>query len=285
MVNPQSQINHPFLKWAGGKIRHINDIKCHFPKHPIGKYIEPFVGAGAMALNIDTTNDIIINDVNVDLGLVWTTIRDNVDELLYHSDLLFVPHNNTSESYYRLRTDFNTTATGTYRAALFIYLNKHCFNGLCRYNKKGEFNTPVGKYTSTYFPKIELINTSKIIKNWKIYTTDFRHIINQAENNDVVYCDPPYVPTSSTAYFTSYSPTGFSWKEHIDLTLEATKAKNRGSTVLISNHLTDKTKELYGDYGAEIIPIEGSHRISANSTGRKTTSELLAIFRPNPTDI
>jgi DNA adenine methylase len=268
-------LNSPFLKWAGGKFRIANTILEYIPPAFSGKYIEPFVGAGAIALNVSTPN-VIINDSNNDLILLWKSIQSNVDLLISECEVLF---NNTSTDFYKLRNEFNNEASGIRKAALFVYLNRYCFNGLCRYNKSGKFNVPVGKHKTIYFPKYELLNAAGISNNWIIHNKDFREVMSEANSDDFVYCDPPYVPISKTSYFTNYSPNDFNWQDQVDLAINASNAANRGATVLISNHFLRETEELYKKYGAELKIIEVSRTISANASGRNKIKELVALFK------
>lgn len=280
MMHDNNPINSPFLKWAGGKLRLLNNIRKLFPTNIEGRYIEPFIGAGAVALNTSSKNT-IINDINPDLILLYITIQKNIDCLIKECDVLFDGTHSDDDSYYKLREEFNTTAKGTRKAALFVYLNKHCFNGLCRYSKAGKFNTPTGKYKTINYPKDELKNASLVIKDWIIHNEDFNKIMNMAKLGDLVYCDPPYVPISNTSYFTSYSQTEFNWENQVNLAIAANEAAKRGAVVLVSNHETPETIELYKKYGAEIHFFNVSRSISAKSSSRKKARELIAVFKPN----
>jgi hypothetical protein len=131
-----------FLKWAGGKSKLTEQIQNLFPFDIKGSYVEPFAGSGVVALNTKA-NHHWINDINDDLVLLWKTVQSSPDDLIKECLPLFSKEYNTQEKYYELRDEFNNGAKGIRRAALFIYLNRHCFNGLCRYNSKGKFNVPL----------------------------------------------------------------------------------------------------------------------------------------------
>lgn len=269
----------PFLKWAGGKIRLFNYIRQQMPVS-ITRYVEPFVGAGSIALNVNA-QETIINDINEDLILVWTMVRDHPEQLIGECKPLFSYSDfQTPEGYYKLRTAFNVAPLGIYRAALFLYLNRHCFNGLCRYNSKGEFNVPVGKYKTIKFPENEIREISKLIQKWNISCEDFQRMMAALKEGDVCYCDPPYCPLSKTAYFKDYAKEGFTIEQHEALAKAAYDASLKGAIVLVSNHSTEFTNDLYRKYGAEIHVVEASRAIAVRSKNKKTATELIAVFKP-----
>lgn len=155
-------------------------------------------------------------------------------------------------------------------------MNKHCFNGLCRYNTKGGFNVAFGKYESPQFPEDALLfflNKSKIAE---FQIADFRTTMSKAQKGDVVYCDPPYVPLTETANFTNYAAGGFNKKDHEDLASMASDLQDRGIPVLISNHDTEWVRNLYAS--AKIIEFEVTRTISVDGSTRRKAKELLAFF-------
>lgn len=262
----------PFLKWAGGKVKLAERIKEMLP--PGKRLIEPFVGAGSIFLNTEY-DSYVLSDVNSDL----TTLYEKLSEpgFIEYVKTFFTGEFNSQAEYTRLRTEFNTTTDKTYKSALFIYLNRHCFNGLCRYNKSGGFNVPYGKYESPYFPENELKNfkeksTAVVFKN-----QDFRVTMNEAQPGDVVYCDPPYVPVSETANFTSYAAGGFSMKDQLELRDLAIQLSEKGIPVVISNHSTAWTTEHYST--AMITEFDVQRNISAKGDSRNKAKELLALFQ------
>jgi DNA adenine methylase len=259
--------NKPFLKWAGGKYKILPQIKQFFPKDA-KRYIEPFVGAGAVALNVNYP-EIIINDVNSDLINVWQEIRrkDFVEECKRY----FTPENNTKERYNELRNEFNKTRN----PVVFIYLNRHCFNGLCRYNSSGLFNVPFGKYTKPYFPRVEIDKARD--KLFQIYNKDFREIFKIVKEGDLIYSDSPYLPLSKTSNFDAYSKGGFSTKDHEDLAKCAEEAVEKGATVVVSNCYNDDAKRIYKN--AEINVLKVSRTISGEVSKRKPVEEMIAIYR------
>lgn len=269
----------PFLKWAGGKFKSLNDIKNLFPKN--GKtYLEPFVGAGSIALNVDYEK-IIVNDINSDLIQVYLCLQKDGIKFINECKKIFTKENNTRESYKKIKDEFNTSKDIYRKAVLFIYLNRHCFNGLCRYNRKGEFNTPIGKYGNPYFPESQMFSAIEKIEKFEIKNEDYKNIIDMAMEGDIVYCDPPYIPLSESAYFDAYSKEKFTLKNQIELAESASMAAERGAIVLISNHCNWYSRQIYTEmYGGKVKMFDVSRTISSNIEQRKAVKELIATFSP-----
>lgn len=264
----------PFLKWAGGKYRLMPELRKYFPTD--GKrFVDPFLGSGAVSLNVDYPS-ILAGDVNEALVQTWTALKTQKIEFIGMCKSLFTPENNTPEAYARLRDEFNDP-TNNQRAELFVYLNRHCFNGLCRFNKKGKFNVPFGKYTKPYFPENEMLHAVEVSNRMEIIKGDFRDVFAQVREGDVVYADPPYVPASETASFTSYSAGGFTMTDQRDLRMCAWMAMDRGATVIISNSCNMQTMSLYQDAQLEFINVQ--RNISCKGTTRTKAKELIAIYK------
>lgn len=264
-----------FLKWAGGKSRILPILLKYFPKGK--RFIEPFVGSGVISLNVDYPVHLIA-DSNPDLISVWQYLSS---EFVKDCEKLFTTENNTREIFDSLKAEFNSFPKNeiSYRkATLFIYLNRHCFNGLCRYNSTFDFNVPFGRYDKPKFPKEEMLACLDKIKTFEIKCCDFRSILAGALEGDVVYADPPYVPLSESANFDKYSAGGFGIYDHIDLAQGAYQAATRGATVVISNHYNWTTKSLYSELGAKIVKLDVSRTINSNIDNRKPVKELIAIF-------
>lgn len=270
----------PFLKWAGGKFKLVDAITRQFPNSYHPRYIEPFVGAGAVAINVVDFQTVVINDVNADLINVWTMLRTQPEEVIRQVGFLFSGLYNNAGDYYQLRKEFNARlSTDARQTALFIYLNKHGFNGLCRYNRKGEFNVPFGKYATVNFDPEKLRNISKKMQGWIVANQDYKTIMDMAGEGDIMYLDPPYVPLSRTASFTSYSPEGFGMKDQQELSYYAEASVSRGATVIISNHDTSEVRELYKN-ATEIHKISVRRNISCRGETREKVGELIAVYRP-----
>ena len=268
----------PFLKWAGGKYRIVSTLKKYFPQKA-ERFIEPFVGAGGVCLNVDYSN-FIINDFNSDLINVYKFLQKNKKQFIQDCKKMFIEDNNINSKYYELRTEFNSTSEIYRKAIIFIYLNRHCFNGLCRYNTKGGFNTPFGKYHKPYFPEKEMTKAINKIEKFKIINVDFREVFKEAQDKDVIYCDPPYVPMSESASFNSYSVGGFQLQDQIDLAKCAFEASQKGATVIVSNHYNWYTKQIYNQmFGARLITTNVKRTISSKVEERKPVKEVIAIFK------
>jgi DNA adenine methylase len=192
---------------------------------------------------------------------------------------LFTPENNTEAAFYRLRGEYNTCRDRIRNAALFIYLNRHCFNGLYRVNANGQFNVPFGRYDAPYFPAAEMLACANKLAYAEVSALDFRYAIRQAGAGDVGYCDPPYTPLSESANFTGYASGGFTQKDQEDLAGLAIQATKRGAVVVISNHDTPYTRRLY-ERAAEIVSLLVQRNISCDGGNRGKAKELLAVFRP-----
>jgi DNA adenine methylase len=263
----------PFLKWPGGKRKLLDNLRAVFPKKK--RLIEPFVGSGAVFLGTDFGR-YLLADINKDLIGLFQHIQNEGQDFIAFCRGFFKLENNTAERFYELRETFNQTDEPRLRAAIFLYLNKHGFNGLCRYNKKGKFNVPFGQFSQVVFPESKLQNFQKHAKKAVFLLEDFRTVMQKARAGDLVYCDPPYVPLTVTASFTNYAGADFGGTEQIALAQLAEELRDRGVTVVISNHDTPVTRELYQN--AEIHSLDVKRMISANLAGRGNVRELIAVY-------
>lgn len=266
-------MNKPFLKWAGGKTKLCDRINTVLPKG--NRLIEPFIGSGAVFLN-SNYNEYYLADTNSDLINTFNFIKNEGIDFINYVSEFFIQDNNTKEKYLELRNTFNETKDTRLKSALFIYLNRHCFNGLCRYNSKGGFNVPFGNYNKPYFPRNEMLFFANKSKNATFVISEFETTMNTASIGDVVYCDPPYVPLSDTANFTSYSSGGFSITEQKTLIKTSLDLKSKGIPVVISNHSTEWTLENYKD--GLITEFEVQRNISCKGDNRNKVKELLVLF-------
>ena len=267
--------NRAFLKWAGGKYPLLDDIKRHLPQGEC--LIEPFVGAGSVFLNTDFSR-YILADINSDLISLYNIVKTRTDEYVQASRELFMPETNQAEVYYRFREEFNACEDPFRRAVLFLYLNRFGYNGLCRYNLRGEFNVPFGRYKKPYFPEAELYHFAEKAQNAEFHCLSYEECMNRADSNSVVYCDPPYAPLSATANFTAYHTNSFSPKEQAHLAEMAEKLVSKQIPVLISNHDTPDTREWYR--AAKHFQVKVRRSISSNGGTRKKVNELLALYKP-----
>lgn len=266
----------PFLKWPGGKYRLVQRIGKRLGTGK--RLVEPFVGSAAVFLNTDY-NEYLLADNNSDLINLYTFLQKEGEDFISYCHSFFTTTGNTEGKYYQYRTEFNTTTDKRLKSALFVYLNRHCYNGLCRYNASNEFNTPFGRYKRPYFPAREMMTFYQGAQQATFMHAGFSETMKQVEKGDVVYCDPPYAPLSSTARFTDYFVGGFNWEDQIELAKWATRLARKGITVVISNHNTPSTRTLYNTAGASRTDIFKVRRtISCNATNRNKVSELLAVF-------
>jgi len=271
-----------FLKWAGGKSKLLPFLFKHFPKK-FDRFIEPFFGGGTVGLNVECDN-IIVNDVNPDLISTWTHLQQK-EFFIEDCKKLFAPENRERDVYDALRNEFNITTDLYVKAALFLYLNRHGYNGLCRYNSQGIYNVPCGdaadKRKDVFFPQKEMEECKIRIQNFKILNADFRAIFDLVEKGDLVYCDPPFFPMSDTASFSKYAQGDFSLVDQIDLAKCAVEASRKGATVIISNHCNWYSRQMYEDvFFAKIKTVDSARTISSNIKERKPVKELIAIFNP-----
>ena len=266
----------PFLKWAGGKYRLLDAI---LPEISGGRrFVEPFAGSCAVYLNVAAPSALVC-DINPDLIGLYQHIQREGEEFILYCRSFFTADGNTRERYRERREAFNACRDPRTRAALLLYLNRHAYNGLVRYNAKGEFNVPFGRYVGPYFPLGELRAFYRKTRetDTEFACLDFRAVFAGVEPGDVVYCDPPYVPLSKTASFTCYAGNGFTAEDQRDLAALATAAHGRGIPVIVSNHNTETTRDLYAT--ADLRRFSVQRFISRNGAGRRTAPELLAVYR------
>lgn len=271
-----SKKHRAFLKWAGGKFGLSDVIAKTLPKSDC--LIEPFVGAGSIFLNTNY-NKYILNDINQDLINLYKILKSKPDAFIRDAQSLFTVQNNHSDHYYQLRREFNESADAYFRSLVFLYMNRHGYNGLCRYNKSGGYNVPFGKYKRPYFPEAELNVFADKAQQATFVCEGYRRTINRAKANDVIYCDPPYVPLSKSASFTSYAGNSFGLDEQADLANAAEEVSaDRAAVVLISNHDTIWTRKIY-EHADKITSIKVARTISAKADKREKVAELMALYQ------
>lgn len=285
----------PFLKWAGGKTQLLNDIGSKFPykKNDTFSFIEPFVGSGAVLFfvlnNFPNLKSVVINDINEDLTNAYKTIKLNVDDLIlllksfetgYHS--LSEQAEEKKEYYYSKRKLFNTRESNkTLQTALFIFLNRTCFNGLYRVNKKNEFNVPIGSYKKPMIcDESNLLTVSKLLQKVEILSGDFEKTEDFANAKSLFYFDPPYKPLSETSSFNSYAKDKFNDSEQIRLKDFCDKLDSLNCKWILSNSdVKGKNPndnffdDLFSDY--QINRVMAKRSINANPNKRGQLTELL----------
>lgn len=276
----------PFIKWPGNKYRLLGIILA---KLPLGKVlIEPFLGSGAVFLNTNYEH-YILSDANKDLINLYHTLQKHGKEFITFCRQFFNIKNNNRSQYYKLRHQFNEAIYEKdpfTKSALFLYLNRHGYNGLCRYNKNNKFNVPFGSYKQPLFPSEAMKAFIIKAKRAQFFYRDFQESLsllqtssqNNKLNNAIIYCDPPYAPISTTSNFTAYQPGGFTQNNQKTLAKIAIKLSKQGIPVLISNHLTLFTKKIY-QKATEIVTFPVRRTISCNINNRNYVTEMLALFK------
>ncbi|WP_392558409.1 Dam family site-specific DNA-(adenine-N6)-methyltransferase [Orbus mooreae] len=263
-----------FLKWAGGKYSLVEQIIKHLPEGDL--LVEPFVGAGSVFLNTNYER-YILADINHDLIALFNTIKEQPEKFIDDARVLFNPQNNQTAAFYELRNFFNYTKSDYQKSLLFLYLNRHCYNGLCRYNSKGEFNVPFGQnYDRVYFPEDEIIAFSEKAQKAEFVCASYHSVMQNAQKGSVVYCDPPYVPLSVSSSFTSYYSIDFGIDDQKNLATLAENLAKKDIPVLISNHDTTDTRDWYQH--AKLHSVTSRRSINSNGSGRKKIDELLALY-------
>jgi len=282
----------PFLKWAGGKGQILTEIGRRLPQGletgEIDTYVEPFVGGGAVFFNLvqryENIKRFYLFDINNDLVNCYNAIKNNVESLIDELRQIedeFLPLKKTARKdfYYRIRDEFNSDR----HTAKLIFLNKTCFNGLYRVNRKDEFNVPFGDYKN---PKIcdaeNLENVSQVLQKAEIICGDFERSDKYINDKTFVYFDPPYRPLSPTASFTSYSKDDFNEDEQIRLARFCRQINGKGARFLLSN--SDPKNEdpkdhffedHYKKFRFDIDRVKATRAINCKASGRGQINELL----------
>ena len=270
-----------FLKWAGGKSQLLPQFEKFIP-NKVDRYFEPFVGSGAVFFYVKKTRNpdwCMISDNNEDLINLYVAVRDKLDELISLLEEYKKEHmKNPKEYYYKQRETFNQTSDVLVKSALFIYLNKTCFNGLYRVNSKGGFNVPIGSYKNPAIVQPDrLIEASELIQDVEIIRMSFEKILDYADTDDFIYFDPPYFPLSTTSSFTSYHKEAFLEKEQKQLSKVFQKLDERGCILMLSNSDTPFIHDLYEKYEQEghLYLVKARRMINSQSEGRKAINEVV----------
>jgi len=269
----------PFVKWAGGKRQLIPILNQNLPES-FGTYYEPFLGGGALLFHILTDKNgqkCSISDLNSDLVLAYTTIRDRVDSLIASLKNHEKNYQKDSASYYYSIRESNPRSE-IEKTSRLIFLNRTCFNGLYRVNSKGKFNVPLGKYSNPNIVNEEnLYAVSSILQSSRISIKcrDFEAVLRDAKKGDLIYFDPPYQPTSATANFTSYTNKDFTYDDLTRLAELCLKLDSRGCNVLLSNSDSKEVADIFAKNTWKITRIEANRSINSNSKKRTGHFELL----------
>lgn len=266
--------NEHIIKWLGGKSSLVNEISEVIGKTPFQRYVELFAGSMVIPLILGITDrrfdNMIINDINAVLIELYKEIQTDPTELIRCLEELNTEEYNTREEYEKLRDKFNQIKFAPYTSecgAIFIYLNKRCFNGMYRENQKGGFNVPYRAYKSGIF-NVDIIQKLHLYfkaKNVQFYHVDYKQLLERLNEGDLVYLDPPYYPCSTNC-FTSYHSSGFGVKEQNELAAFINELNRRGIKFILSNTPCDEIEELYKNY--TIIKLNITRKMRSAAVGK-----------------
>lgn len=291
---------YPFIKWVGGKRQLLPIFDKIFPKElktgKIDTYVEPFVGGGAVLFHVLSKYRVkkaYIMDINCNLINVYRRVRDNLNELLEILFALEKEYNKCTDEecrrklYYHVRNEYNTGKDlDVKRAAYFIFLNKTCYNGLYRVNKKGHFNVPFGRYSNVKICDEENLSAaSKLLQKVEIICADYKESFAYISEDSFVYFDPPYRPLSKTSNFTSYTEEGFDDNKQIELSLFYRKCNEKGAYLMLSN--SDPTQYNENDTffeglykGFTILHVTAYRFVNSKGEGRGKIREIVILNYP-----
>lgn len=265
----------PFLKWAGGKYSVIDDVLAHLPSGR--RLIEPFAGGGSVFLNAGFA-EVIASDACDDLILTYQVMQREPFALIDKAAMMFREGNN-SDYFDKIKARFNKREmTQLERAAAFIYLNRHCYNGLMRYNLKGEFNVGFGCYRQPYFPLAEMESFATLARRYTFALADYSDTVALAGEGDVVFCDPPYEPMPGKSGFTNYSGQRFRFEDQACLAQALKSAHQRGASVVVTNSGAPAINELYKSLGFRVMSLRARRSISCAGDTRETVTDIIGVL-------
>lgn len=277
----------PFIKWAGGKTQLLPTLTALMPKS-YNRYFEPFLGGGAMLFHLHPEHA-YASDINPVLVQTYIDIKERPRELMQMlaciDKLLKVPTLGMADKndyYIEIRKEYNKLLRkkeyGLQSSALLLFLNKHCFNGLYRTNRKGEFNAPFAYTSRSSFKEENIAAVSKFLKQNSVHlcAQDFAYTCELAEKGDFVFIDSPYAPLTDTS-FVGYTQYGFPASEHVRLALIVREMAARGVMVMVTNHNTPFIHELYSDFFFLTVPV---HRnINRNGNSRYGEEVIITTYK------
>lgn len=270
----------PFVKWAGGKRQLIPQIRERMPEK-YNRYYEPFVGGGAVTFEF-LPKKAVINDINTALVNAYRQIRNTPQEFLGEvskiDDLMW---EDGKAYYYEMRQRYNDkfmkNELDPELAALFVFLNKHCFNGLYRVNGKGLFNVPYNNSRNKSCDRESILSASEYLNKIEILDGDFQKACEQAKEGDFVFIDSPYAPLNPTS-FESYTKEGFDIESHQRLAKLYDELTERGCHCMLTNHNTELINELYGNKGYKIDVVSVKRMINSDASNRKGEEVIICNY-------
>jgi DNA adenine methylase len=267
-IDSPSLRTRPFLKWAGGKTRLLGVLRRSIPP-AFRQYVEPFLGGAALFFDLAPTNA-VLSDSNGDLISCYEVVRDAPEALIQQ----LLRYRVSETEFYRVRALCPDDLSPVERAARFIYLNKTCYNGVYRVNKKGDFNTPFGHYKSaSFFNETNLRRASECLKDAVLACRDYQAVLEHAQKGDFVYLDPPYMPVGKFSDFKRYTKEFFYEADHERLAQVFASLATKGCHVLLSNSFHPRIAELYSGYYR--AKVEVPRFVNCKGEGRGNVTELL----------
>jgi DNA adenine methylase len=267
------------VKWVGGKTQLTDELVCRLPVS-FNQYHEPFLGGGAFFFKLvrdGKINQARVSDLNAELIDVYHAVRDQLEAVI--AELRQYPYDR--DFYYQLRAQQPASLSLPARAARMIYLNKTGYNGLYRVNKKGEFNVPFGKYKNPKYLDVENLQAvSQALQKVVIEQAPFEKVLDCTQPGDLVYFDPPYVPVSGTANFTSYQAAGFSPSDQARLRDVCLELDKRRVYVLLSNSAVEAVRDLYAQPAFNICEVLAKRVINCNGGRRGKLKEMIITNYP-----
>ncbi len=269
----EKPLARPILKWAGGKQQLWDEIVRHIPNH-FNKYIEPFMGGGAIFFGLQPDRA-VLSDTNPELMTLYEVVRDNVDDLIRE----LKEYVNDEDFYYYVRQQNPEKLSKVQRAARMLFLNKTCYNGLYRVNKKGQFNVPFGKYKNpTICDEEALRSASSALQRKLLVCGDYIEVLNRyAEPEDLIYLDPPYLPISTYSDFKRYTKEFFYEEDHVKLANEVHRLYELGCTVILTNSNHPLVYELYRDYKIE---VHKTKRYINSIASKRNGQDVIVLAQP-----
>ena len=258
------------LKWAGNKTAIMSELKKHLPAGP--RLVEPFAGSCAVMMATDYPH-YLVADINPDLINLYQVIKEDVNSFIHLVERIFSKFT-TEEDYYNCRQFFNTVPLEPIeKAAYFLFLNRHCYRGLCRYNQRGLFNVPYGNYKKPYLPVDEIRAFAEKAVRATFICASYDETLAMLQAGDVVYCDPPYDGT-----FSGYHTAGFSDDDQYDLASILVRRSSEGHPIIVSNSDTRLIRSFYRKFTLHRISTKRSIGVAAGE-GKKA-DELIAVLKP-----
>ncbi|MBF6650209.1 Dam family site-specific DNA-(adenine-N6)-methyltransferase [Methylobacter sp. BlB1] len=261
----------PFLKWAGGKRWFVHKHTELLPKK-FNRYIEPFLGGGSMFFHIKPQHA-LLGDANPDVISAYKAIKDDWKNLVQQLEIHQINH--SDQYYYQIRA--KTPNCLVEQASRMIYLNRTCFNGIYRVNRNGLFNVPRGSKNSVILPTDDFESMANLLASADIRCSDFQKLIDEAQEGDLIFADPPYTVRHNLNGFVKYNEKLFSWSDQERLAESLLRAKDRGAQIVMTNANHASVRELYQDKDFKFLTVSRASSISASTKSRKRFEELVIL--------